>query len=398
MKIVSLKVTGFRSLAQIDWAPADLNLLIGPNASGKSNLLRLLDLLVAAAQGGLGKHVQREGGIEPLLWDGSANEIGVCLRTSPLEQGREIRRDSLTYKLRLARLGLSSFFRVEQEFLGNDWQVWAGLSDQPLKLFERRQQHAVVYDENEHGLAAPGAMIPETESLLSLAAGPFSQNHRISKYQQELAAWTVYQDLHTDREAEVRRPVVASSTKQVAPDGQNLVSVLHTLYTGDRSFKKEVNTAMLAAFGDEFEELLFPPAADQRIQMRVRWRSLSREQSTADLSDGTLRFLFLLAVLANPEPPPLVAIDEPETGLHPSMFPIVAEYARDAATRTQIVFTTHSPAFLDAFGKQAPAVTVVDWQGGKSVFRVLSGENLERWLEQYSLGEVYRSGELESAV
>jgi predicted ATPase len=90
---------------------------------------------------------------------------------------------------------------------------------------------------------------------------------------------------------------------------------------------------MRAAFGDDFEELVFPPAADQRIQLRIRWRSLQREQSAADLWEGTLRFLFLLAVLANPSPPPVIAIDEPETGLHPAMVPIVAEYAREAATR-----------------------------------------------------------------
>ncbi len=114
-------------------------------------------------------------------------------------------------------------------------------------------------------------------------------------------------------------------------DGQNLVSVLHTLYSMDRDFKNEVNMAMRTAFSDDFDEIVFPPAADQRIQLRLRWRSLEREQSAADLSDGTLRFLFLLAALANPSPPPLIAIDEPETGLHPSMLPIIAEYARDAA-------------------------------------------------------------------
>ena len=133
------------------------------------------------------------------------------------------------------------------------------------------------------------------------------------------------------------------------PDGQNLISVLHTLYTGDRDFKNEINLAMRAAFGEDFEELVFPPAADQRVQLRVRWKSLQREQSAADLSDGTLRFLFLLAVLASPSPAPLIAIDEPETGLHPSMLPIVAEYAVDASSRTQVIFTTHSPQFLDAF-------------------------------------------------
>src|SRR4051794_34893648 len=91
-----------------------------------------------------------------------------------------------------------------------------------------------------------------------------------------------------------------------------------------RATPKVSHKAMRAAFGNDFEKLVFPPAADQRIHMRIRWRSLKREQSAADLSDGTLRFLFLLAVLANPSPPPVIAIDEPETGLHPSMFPIVA--------------------------------------------------------------------------
>ena len=71
------------------------------------------------------------------------------------------------------------------------------------------------------------------------------------------------------------------------------VSVLHTLYTGDRDFKRDINAAMKAAFGDEFDELVFPPASDQKIQLRIRLKSLRREQSAADMSDGTLRFLFL---------------------------------------------------------------------------------------------------------
>jgi predicted ATPase len=87
---------------------------------------------------------------------------------------------------------------------------------------------------------------------------------------------------------------------------------------------------MRAAFSDDYEELVFPPAADQRVQMRVRWRSLKTEQSAADLSDGTIRFLMLLAILANPSPGELIAIDEPEAGLHPSMLPIIAEHAAAA--------------------------------------------------------------------
>jgi len=141
---------------------------------------------------------------------------------------------------------------------------------------------------------------------------------------------------------------------------------------------------------------VFPPAADQRIQLRIRWKSLQREQSAADLSDGTLRFLLLLAVFANPDPPPLIAIDEPETGLHPSMLPIVAEYARDAADRAQVVLATHSPEFLDAFGDHPPTTTVVERVEGETILRVVGGENLDYWLKQYTLGELYRSKELEA--
>jgi len=152
---------------------------------------------------------------------------------------------------------------------------------------------------------------------------------------------------------------------------------------------------MRAAFGDDYEELVFPPAADQRIQLRVRWKSLQREQTAADLSDGTLRFLFLLTVLASPSPAPVIAIDEPETGLHPSMLPIVAEYAVDAAERVQVILTTHSPQFLDTFEDTKPTTTVAKWVNGETILKTLSGEKVERWLKEYSLGSLYRSGELE---
>ena len=190
--------------------------------------------------------------------------------------------------------------------------------------------------------------------------------------------------------------MVTRHEKRVQPDGQNLISVLHTLYTNDRDFKKEINAAMRAAFGDDFEELVFPPAADQRIQLRVRWKSLKREQSAADLSDGTLRFLFLLAVLSSPDPAPMIAIDEPETGLHPSMLPIIAEYAVDAARRTQVILTTHSPQFLDAFGKTVPTTTVVKWNDGETELKTIDGGELALWLKDYSLGALHKSGELEA--
>jgi predicted ATPase len=395
MKILRLTVEGFRSLADVEWKPGDLNVVIGPNASGKSNLLRVLELLAVSARGGLAKYIQKEGGMGPLVWDGLADSITISSKVSPLDPAKDVARYSHTYELELERLGNSSAYRIGRELLGNFSKVESGLKEEPFKILERLPHRAVIFNEEEHGFVAPEESIPEEETLLSVAAGPFPKNDEIPKYQRELASWSIYQDIRTDRDAVIRQPPVTRVEKRVNSDGQNLVSVLHTLYSGDREFKREVNVAMKAAFGEEFEELSFQPAADQLIQFRLVWKSLRREQSAADLSDGTLRFLFLLAVLANPAPPPLIAIDEPEMGLHPSMLPIIAEYAASAAARTQVILTTHSPAFLDAF-RTVPTVTVVHWSEGKTKLEVRSGEELAYWLKQYTLGEIYRTGELEA--
>ena len=105
MRILEIDVKGFRSLHDVHWAPGDLNVLIGPNASGKSNLLRLLELMAESAHGRLGKYVQKAGGMEPLLWDGVDGGISLRCKCSPVEDGRDPVRDCLTYELELGRLG-----------------------------------------------------------------------------------------------------------------------------------------------------------------------------------------------------------------------------------------------------------------------------------------------------
>ena len=396
MKINKLQVRGFRSLADVEWEPGDLNVLIGPNASGKSNVLRILEMLANSAQRKLGDYVQREGGMHPLVWDGRSDAIEVRVNTSPIEQHRDPIADRLTYELTLVHLKGTSTYRIQKELLGNFHRVETGEMQQPFKFLERELMRAVVYDQHDRRLEAPDESFAEDETLLSVAAGPFTANEIISDYRRRVAEWSIYQELNTNRDAPIRQAAVSRWAQQVEASGQNLVPVLHTLYSGNRDFEREVDSAMKAAFGQEFEKLIFPPAADQRIQLRVRWKSLQREQSAADLSDGTLRFLFLLAVLACPNPPSLIAIDEPETGLHPSMFPIIAEYALQAASRTQVILTTHSPALLDAFGDHVPTTTVVGWGDGRTTLSVLSGAELGYWLKEYALGEMYRSGQLET--
>lgn len=386
MKLLKLDVEGYRSLRNVSWTPGDLNVLIGPNASGKTNLIRLLELLSIFAKGGLGQLVQREGGMGALVWDGRAEEIRIEVETSPMDLHRDIETDSLTYQIVLARLGQTSSFNIKHELLGNFFKVRQGWADQPFKFLERDTYKARIFDEDQKYLAAQES-VPADEALLSLAGGPFVANRYLSEYRSLLASWTVYSVIDTQRGALVRQPATARYERHVFPDGENLVSVLHTLYSSSREFQEAIDAAMNAAFGDSYEGLIFPPVADQRVQLSVRWRGLNRPLSAADLSDGTLRFLFLLAVLANPAPPPLVALEEPELGLHPHMLPIIAEYAADAANRTQVILTTHSPEFLNAFRDVTPTTTVFELVDGETRVRVLRGEDLEYWLNGYSLGE-----------
>ncbi|MGA2938354.1 MAG: AAA family ATPase [Syntrophobacteraceae bacterium] len=395
MKIITLSVSGYRSLADVIWAPGDLNVLIGPNGAGKSNLLRLLELISISAQGRLGKYIQNMGGMEPLVWDGLAEFIKFMFKASPVDKTRSVQRDSLTYILEMDRLGKSSAYRIGHELLANYHRVETGEREGPLILLERQGLNARVLDENERALIASEESMSEEETLLSVATGPFIENRDIPPFQAQVASWSVYHDLHVNRDAPIRQAAVTRTEKRVDPDGQNLIPVLHTLYTGDRDFKKDIDSAMRAAFGDDYEELVFAPAADQRIQLRVQWKSLRRAQTAADLSDGTLRFLFLLTVLASPMLAPVIAIDEPETGLHPSMLPIVAEYAVDASQRAQVILTTHSPQFLNAFGDTIPVTTVTECSDGATQLRTLDGDALKEWLKEYSLGSLFLSSELE---
>ncbi len=143
MRILKLTVEGFRSLKNVTWEPGRLNVLIGPNGTGKSNLLRLLEFVSVAARGGLSKHVQAAGGMEPLLWDGRAKELSVSLKMSPADDHRDEEKDSLTYKLLLGRIGQTSSYRIDHELLWKP-RFEPGEDPEPLKLMSRRPGHARV--------------------------------------------------------------------------------------------------------------------------------------------------------------------------------------------------------------------------------------------------------------
>ncbi|MEP7337765.1 MAG: AAA family ATPase [Acidobacteriota bacterium] len=399
MKIKQLDVAGFRSLKNVSWQPGNLNIVIGQNGTGKSNLLRVFELISAAAQGKLSKYIQDNGGLNAIAWDGVASSVSFNLmlgdnKTSDWHE---------SYQLEIASRLLPSSYFIKRE-------SWVSQG----KKFKTNEQYREIHiDRIDSPLGGSGKRllfrdeeitsegVSEKETLLSLLNSlSFAAQKKPFLFRdiirQPLAGYNIYHDLDVGQKSKIRQAAVTRLEKRIEVDGQNLVPVLHTLYMSDRNFKRNIDNGMISAFGKDYEEIVFPPAADQQVQFRIRWKSLRREQSAADLSDGTLRFLLLLAILATPEPPSLIAIDEPETGLHPTMLPIIAEFAHEASLRTQVIFTTHSPQFLDAFTDTKPTTTVAKWENGETSLHVLDGEELDYWVREYSLGTLFRQGDLEA--
>jgi predicted ATPase len=112
------------------------------------------------------------------------------------------------------------------------------------------------------------------------------------------------------------------------------------------------------------------------------------------LSDGTLRYLSLLAILCHPDPPPLVCIEEPELGLHPDILPTLAALMREASENCQLIVTTHSDVLVDAMTDTPESVLVCEKHDGATQFRRLSADGLKPWLERYRLGELWTRGEI----
>ena len=110
------------------------------------------------------------------------------------------------------------------------------------------------------------------------------------------------------------------------------------------------------------------------------------------LSDGTLRLLFIIAVLKNPNPPPLICIDEPELSMHPDWLHLLAELMQQASERTQLIVATHSPELISML--EPEEVLIVEKKDGESCFRRLERENLASWLKRYTLGELWTKGHI----
>lgn len=348
-----------------------LNILIGANASGKSNLIDCIGLL-KALPGNVSNYVNDRGGAESWIWRGPKRGTEVTAIRPEFELGNE----SLVYGLTFA--AVERTFVIQSESLSRSDYTYLNRSGGDLQIGHR-------------GL--PGA--PELKASISPSESAFSAyrfpSSPITNTAQAFAEIRIYRDFLTGTRDDSRVGASSSGPKHpLEADGSNLALVLQELdFQGALPAVKRYLTRL----SDRFEDIKVR-AEGGRSQLYVQERGLGMISATR-LSDGSLKFLCLMAILCDPNPGPLICIEEPETGLHPDAVAIVGDALREASTRTQLIVTTHSDALVDRFTDEPERVIVCERGVDEGTsFRQLSREKLAEWLEEYTLGELWRRGEI----
>ena len=199
----------------------------------------------------------------------------------------------------------------------------------------------------------------------------------------------IYRDFNFDGPNSMRRaqqPDLPSDFLE--EDGRNLSLILNDLQF--RGVMPKIVEKLQAVYEDV--EDIIVRVGGGTVQTFIRERGMSSPIPAARLSDGTLRYLCLLAILYHPTPPPLICLEEPEIGLHPDLISGLAEMLKEASQRTQLIVTTHSDLLVSKFTDQPEAVVVCERTPDGTTLERLDAQSLQGWLEEYSLGEVWLRG------
>ncbi|KGN37759.1 AAA family ATPase [Knoellia subterranea] len=395
--LTTVAVSGYRSLRDVVVPLHGLDLVTGANGSGKSSLYRSLRLLAGCGRGDVIGTLAREGGLQSALWAGPVSLDGArkqghvvqgTVRKAPISLRLGFATEELGY---LVDLGLpvqgpasdnsgSAFLRdpeIKREI------VWAGPVMRPNSVLVRRRWGVVEvrgdmatqsarsgWDDDWATDRAPGwESDPEPEpdepapgrtrgwtqlttslrpwqSMLTELADP-ERAPELLRMRRLISGWRFYDGFRADAAAPARQVQVGTRTPVLSDDGSDLAAALQTIREDGRS-------GLDAAIADAFQgATLDVPAVDGRFGVHLHQPGMLRPLDAAELSDGTLRYLCLVAALLTVDPPPLMVLNEPETSLHPDLLPPLARLIRAASERSQIMVVSHSEALARELGAGA---------------------------------------------
>jgi predicted ATPase len=370
-----------------------LNVLIGPNGSGKSNLIEVLGLL-QSAPGQLATAISNGGPIEDWLWKGAPRTptASICVTVDRPAELLQTNQKPLRYRLAFTKAGFR--FQIANEFVEED----GPLPDQRALDLGLMAPSFYQYVNGHASFANRGESFPvrfeDINPQLSILAQRKDPEHypEITHLGSVFSKFRLYRDWEFGTVSDVREPCDAGLPNEyLEEDGSNLGVVLDRLLA-QPAVKRQILESLRTFYADAAD--LRTNVEGGKVQTRLEEAHLRATIPLVRMSDGTIRWLALLAILLNPDPPPLVCIEEPELGLHPDMVPELTKLLVGASSRMQLIVTTHSDRLVEELSEMPESVIVCEKEGGSSSLRRLSAERLSSWLKEYSLGQLWTKGQL----
>ena len=358
-----LKIQRFKSIKRLDLDLHNINVLIGPNGSGKSNFISFFRMLNDMVRQEFQLFVQRVGRAESLLYYGPKI-------SERIQAGLYFGRNGYTFKLIPTEDNRLVYENESLYFQGD-------LSDNITRMIGSGNEESNLPDEYRNDpKGIPGYVYPS------------------------VSTWRVYHFHDTGPNAPPKQACDVNDNEQLRPNAGNIAAFLYLMREQNEQNYALIRRTVQRIF-PRFNDFALRPNPHNEDTIRLEWREKGSDYrfQPHQLSDGTLRFICLATLLLQPNPPTTIIVDEPELGLHPRALGVLAGLVRSAAAKSQVIMTTQSVTLLNQFSPED--VVVIDREEdtdngavgesrAKSVFRRLSDdEELDAWLEDYTIGELW---------
>ncbi len=351
-KLDRIEIEGFKSIRDMDLQLGPLNVLIGANGSGKTNLISAFQLLNQIVESNLQLFVAQSVGVDGLLHFGQKVTDEVFIHLDFGVNG---------YKARLVPSAQDTLIFADERcwFHGKGYEepyeVWLGEGHQETQLHKEARK----------------------------------QSGRIARYVlRRLKSYQIYHFHDTSASAKIKQTGHIDDNGALRSDASNLAAFLYLLQETQREYyDRIVKTIRLAA--PFFDSFTLRPSPHNLDKIRLEWREAGSDSyfNAHSLSDGTLRLMCLATLLLQPTLPSTILIDEPELGLHPYALTLLASMLRGAANKTQVIVSTQSVSLVNQF--EPKDIIVVDREEGESKFKRLEAREIESWLDEYGLGDLW---------
>lgn len=343
-------IKNYKSIRDLTLPLNKLNVLIGSNGAGKSNFISFFELTKAIYEQRLGSYTLAKGGIDNLLYRGR--------KISPSMQGLLDfeNTNAFFYEIKPAQSNKGYIEKTGDYFNTNHYS-----EKKYVKWNLRLWDNAV-----------------EESSLIQK---PQWRAGYLRKY---LSSFTIYHFHDTSASSPMRGDCNINDNAYLRDNGSNLAAYLYSLMQNDEKTFRLIE-GVISSIAPYFKGFKLRPDANNKESIRLEWEEKGTDMylNGYSFSDGTLRFIALATLLLQSNPPEIIIIDEPELGLHPAAINKLAELAKRASLKSQIILSTQSTNLLNCFDVED--IIVVDRADNQSVFRHLSGEELEKWMDDYDM-------------